>query len=60
MSLNADLLQVFHTSGPRTGQEATFPPVNNFYTLAKGVDLGRKNGKLISIESFAYAHHTVY
>ena len=32
--------------GPFIGQEATFPPVNNFYILAKGVDRSQKNGKL--------------
>ncbi|CEO58495.1 hypothetical protein PMG11_03216 [Penicillium brasilianum] len=29
--------KLFHTQGPKTGEEAVFPQVNNFYTLAAGV-----------------------
>ncbi|KAJ5677460.1 meiosis protein MEI2 [Penicillium maclennaniae] len=36
--------KLFHIDGPSIGQEATFPPVNNFYILAKGVDRSQKNG----------------
>ncbi|KAJ5313796.1 uncharacterized protein N7443_000680 [Penicillium atrosanguineum] len=36
--------KLFHMDGPFVGQEATFPPVNNFYILAKGVDRSQKNG----------------
>lgn len=32
--------------GPFVGQEAAFPPVNNFYILAKGVDRSQRSGKL--------------
>jgi hypothetical protein len=31
--------------GPFVGHEATFPPVNNFYILSKGVDRSQKNGR---------------
>ncbi|KAJ5675894.1 hypothetical protein N7462_008791 [Penicillium macrosclerotiorum] len=36
--------KLFHLSGPRIGGEATFPPVNNFYTLSKGVDRSKRSG----------------
>lgn len=38
--------QLFHTSGVRASRLASFPPVNNFFILAKGVDRSRRSGKL--------------
>ncbi|KAJ5966043.1 meiosis protein MEI2 [Penicillium waksmanii] len=35
--------KLFHTAGPRTGRLASFPPVNNFFILAKGVDRSRRS-----------------
>ncbi|CAI7583376.1 unnamed protein product [Penicillium pancosmium] len=36
--------KLFHTAGPHTGRLASFPPVNNFFILAKGVDRSRRSG----------------
>ncbi|KAJ5921556.1 Meiosis protein MEI2 [Penicillium verhagenii] len=36
--------KLFYIHGPRTGEEAPFPPVNNFWTLAKGVDRSKLTG----------------
>ncbi|KAJ5578851.1 hypothetical protein N7450_007718 [Penicillium hetheringtonii] len=36
--------KLFHTSGPRVGRIASFPPVNNFFILAKGVDRSKRSG----------------
>ncbi|KAJ5936462.1 hypothetical protein N7454_005097 [Penicillium verhagenii] len=36
--------RLFYIHGPHTGEEAPFPPVNNFWTLAKGVDRSKLTG----------------
>lgn len=35
---------MFFVHGSRAGDEAPFPPVNNFYVLAKGVNRSRRSG----------------
>ncbi|KAJ5166507.1 uncharacterized protein N7482_005288 [Penicillium canariense] len=49
--------KLFHLSGPRAGCEATFPPVNNFYTLAKGVDRSKRSGNDNRPSRFGFRTH---
>ncbi|KAJ5903722.1 meiosis protein MEI2 [Penicillium tannophilum] len=36
--------KLFYIGGPHAGEEAPFPPVNNFWTLAKGVERSKQTG----------------